>query len=56
MIFYVMLDLYKGVYMCTVQYQRKGKALNFTRSINVTAVCETTSLLHAHLLLHVPNK
>nr|UWL58943.1 interleukin-1 receptor accessory protein [Channa argus] len=35
---YVMLDSYQGFFVCTVQYLRKGIALNFTRSINVTAV------------------
>ncbi|XP_047450872.1 interleukin-1 receptor accessory protein-like [Mugil cephalus] len=36
--FHVMLDSYQGFYFCIVHYQRNGKALNFTRSINVTAV------------------
>uniref|UniRef100_A0A3Q1EKX9 Interleukin 1 receptor accessory protein n=1 Tax=Acanthochromis polyacanthus TaxID=80966 RepID=A0A3Q1EKX9_9TELE len=36
--FYVMLDSYQGLYFCTVHYQRRGKTLNFTRSINVTAI------------------
>ncbi|XP_040902433.1 interleukin-1 receptor accessory protein [Toxotes jaculatrix] len=40
--FYVMLDPYQGLYYCTVSYLRKGKTLNFTRSINVTAVYPTT--------------
>ncbi|XP_070762096.1 interleukin-1 receptor accessory protein isoform X2 [Enoplosus armatus] len=47
----VMLDSYKGSYFCTVHYQRRGKTLNFTRSINVTAVYPSSlpkepSILH----------
>ncbi|XP_044057410.1 interleukin-1 receptor accessory protein isoform X2 [Siniperca chuatsi] len=49
--FHVMLDPYKGLYFCIVHYQRKGKTLNFTRSINVTAVYPSSlpkvpSILH----------
>uniref|UniRef100_A0A3P8TUK8 Interleukin 1 receptor accessory protein n=1 Tax=Amphiprion percula TaxID=161767 RepID=A0A3P8TUK8_AMPPE len=40
--FYVMLDSYQGLYFCTVHYQRRGKMLNFTRSINVTAIYPPT--------------
>uniref|UniRef100_A0A3B4TT94 Interleukin 1 receptor accessory protein n=2 Tax=Seriola dumerili TaxID=41447 RepID=A0A3B4TT94_SERDU len=36
--FYVMYLEYQGLYVCTVTYLRRGRALNFTRSINVTAV------------------
>ncbi|XP_041797079.1 interleukin-1 receptor accessory protein [Chelmon rostratus] len=35
---HVMMDSYQGLYFCTVQFQRKGQILNFTRSINVSAV------------------
>ncbi|KAK2846506.1 hypothetical protein Q5P01_009505 [Channa striata] len=35
---YDMLDHYQGLYVCTIHYLRRGKALNFSRSINVTAV------------------
>ncbi|XP_070826586.1 interleukin-1 receptor accessory protein isoform X1 [Chaetodon trifascialis] len=35
---HVMMDPYQGLYFCTVRFQRKGKDLNFTRTINVTAV------------------
>lgn len=33
-----MYEFYQGLYFCTVHYKRKGRALNFTRVINVTAV------------------
>ncbi|XP_038153621.1 interleukin-1 receptor accessory protein isoform X2 [Cyprinodon tularosa] len=36
--FYTMLTTYQGLYFCTVQYQRRGRMLNFTRSINVSAI------------------
>ncbi|XP_060903286.1 interleukin-1 receptor accessory protein-like [Labrus mixtus] len=36
--FHLMLIPYRGLYYCTVQYQRRGKTLSFSRSINVTAV------------------
>ncbi|KAM6933368.1 interleukin-1 receptor accessory protein [Xenentodon cancila] len=39
--FHVMLVHYQGLYFCTVDFQRKGRALNFTRSINVTAIQST---------------
>ncbi|XP_061576060.1 interleukin-1 receptor accessory protein isoform X2 [Cololabis saira] len=35
---WVMLVPYQGFYVCTVQFQRRNRALNFTRSINVTAI------------------
>ncbi|KAI3354640.1 hypothetical protein L3Q82_018523 [Scortum barcoo] len=35
---HIMMDTYAGLYYCKVQYKRRGKTLNFTRSINVTAV------------------
>uniref|UniRef100_A0A665US24 Interleukin 1 receptor accessory protein n=1 Tax=Echeneis naucrates TaxID=173247 RepID=A0A665US24_ECHNA len=48
---YIMLDVYQGLYICTVTYQKQGKTLNFTRSINVTAVYSSSlpkepSILH----------
>ncbi|XP_061638876.1 interleukin-1 receptor accessory protein isoform X2 [Phyllopteryx taeniolatus] len=33
-----MLDHYQGVYRCQVHYRRAGRALHFTRGVNVTAV------------------
>uniref|UniRef100_A0A3Q3K8Z3 Interleukin 1 receptor accessory protein n=1 Tax=Monopterus albus TaxID=43700 RepID=A0A3Q3K8Z3_MONAL len=36
--FHIMEDSFKGLYLCTVHYLRRGRTLNFTRSINVTAV------------------
>ncbi|XP_054649446.1 interleukin-1 receptor accessory protein [Dunckerocampus dactyliophorus] len=33
-----MTDPYQGLYYCQVHYQRGGRALTFTRSVNVTAV------------------
>ncbi|XP_044209658.1 interleukin-1 receptor accessory protein-like [Thunnus albacares] len=35
---HIMYVSYQGLYFCTVSYQRRGQTLNFTRSINVTAV------------------
>ncbi|KAM7412480.1 hypothetical protein PAMA_020045 [Pampus argenteus] len=35
---HVMMVTYQGLYFCTVRYQRRGQTLNFTRSINVTAI------------------
>lgn len=35
---HIMVEFFQGLYFCTVHYQRKGRALNFTRVINVTAV------------------
>lgn len=37
-----MYEFYQGLYFCTVHYKRKGRALNFTRVINVTAVNPTS--------------
>ncbi|XP_041663041.1 interleukin-1 receptor accessory protein-like isoform X2 [Cheilinus undulatus] len=36
--FNLMLKTYRGLYYCTVHYKRRGKSLNYSRSINVTAV------------------
>uniref|UniRef100_A0A3Q3GWP6 Interleukin-1 receptor accessory protein-like n=1 Tax=Labrus bergylta TaxID=56723 RepID=A0A3Q3GWP6_9LABR len=36
--FHIMIIQHQGLYYCTVQYQRRGKTLSFSRSINVTAV------------------
>ncbi|XP_028430284.1 interleukin-1 receptor accessory protein isoform X2 [Perca flavescens] len=36
--FHNMIVPYQGLYFCTVHLQRKGQTLNFTRSINVSAV------------------
>ncbi|XP_039675577.1 interleukin-1 receptor accessory protein-like [Perca fluviatilis] len=36
--FHNMIVPYQGLYFCTVHLQRKGRTLNFTRSINVSAV------------------
>lgn len=38
---HLMMEQYQGLYYCRVQYQRRNQTLNFTRSINVTAICET---------------
>ncbi|XP_069578748.1 interleukin-1 receptor accessory protein isoform X2 [Brachyistius frenatus] len=51
---HVMLKYYQGLYFCSVVYQRGGRNLSFTRSINVTAVYPTTlpkepSILHPAL-------
>ncbi|KAK5904141.1 hypothetical protein CesoFtcFv8_005732 [Champsocephalus esox] len=35
---HVMMGPYEGLYFCTVSYQRRGRPLNFTRSINLSAV------------------
>ncbi|XP_035477797.1 interleukin-1 receptor accessory protein-like [Scophthalmus maximus] len=35
---FIMSDLFCGLYFCTVSYLRRGTVLNFTGSINVTAV------------------
>ncbi|XP_061683836.1 uncharacterized protein LOC133505021 isoform X4 [Syngnathoides biaculeatus] len=42
-----MLDHYQGVYRCQVRYRRAGRALHFTRGVNVTAVCERPARPHA---------
>ncbi|XP_039986954.1 interleukin-1 receptor accessory protein [Xiphias gladius] len=36
--FHVMMISYQGLYFCTISYLRRGKTLNFTRSVNITAV------------------
>ncbi|XP_017260572.2 interleukin-1 receptor accessory protein, partial [Kryptolebias marmoratus] len=46
-----MMDSYQGLYFCVVQYQWRGRTLNFTRSINVSAIYPTPvskvpSILH----------
>ncbi|XP_037123281.1 interleukin-1 receptor accessory protein-like isoform X2 [Syngnathus acus] len=33
-----MVDHYQGLYVCQVRYRRSGRALHFTRGLNVTAV------------------
>ncbi|KAM9811283.1 interleukin-1 receptor accessory protein isoform 1-T1 [Syngnathus typhle] len=33
-----MVDHYQGLYVCQVHYRRSGRALHFTRGLNVTAV------------------
>ncbi|KTG36606.1 hypothetical protein cypCar_00040580 [Cyprinus carpio] len=38
LVIYRMLEPYTGLYTCVVSYQMNGRTLNFTRSINVTAV------------------
>ena len=40
-----MLEMYEGSYYCVVTYESKGKVMNFTRMINVTAVCKGQSSL-----------
>uniref|UniRef100_A0AAZ1Y367 Interleukin 1 receptor accessory protein n=1 Tax=Oreochromis aureus TaxID=47969 RepID=A0AAZ1Y367_OREAU len=35
---HLMMEQYQGLYYCRVQYQRRNQTLNFTRSINVTAI------------------
>lgn len=37
---YNMLVPYQGTYVCKVDYTWRRRSLSFTRSINVTAVCE----------------
>ena len=49
----IMMDSFQGLYYCTVHYQRRGKTLRFTRSINVTAVCETNILPPLRNMLNV---
>ncbi|KAM9318478.1 interleukin-1 receptor accessory protein [Pholidichthys leucotaenia] len=36
--FHVMQDNYQALYYCVVHYQKRGKALNFTRVLNITAI------------------
>uniref|UniRef100_A0A8L0DUP1 Ig-like domain-containing protein n=1 Tax=Oncorhynchus mykiss TaxID=8022 RepID=A0A8L0DUP1_ONCMY len=35
------MEHYQGLYHCVVTYETKGRAINFTRGVNVTAVCKT---------------
>ncbi|KAJ4918145.1 hypothetical protein JOQ06_012530 [Pogonophryne albipinna] len=35
---HIMMGPYEGLYFCTVSYERGGRPLNFTRSINLSAV------------------
>ncbi|XP_051965870.1 LOW QUALITY PROTEIN: interleukin-1 receptor accessory protein-like [Xyrauchen texanus] len=37
-VIYIMLSPYVGVYTCVVSYQMNGHTLNFTRTLNITAV------------------
>ncbi|KAI9532885.1 hypothetical protein NQZ68_028584 [Dissostichus eleginoides] len=39
---HIMIGTYEGLYFCTVSYQRRGRPLNFTRSINLSAVYPPT--------------
>ncbi|XP_041851135.1 interleukin-1 receptor accessory protein isoform X2 [Melanotaenia boesemani] len=48
--FHVMLDSYQGLYYCIVQYQRRGRTLQFTRSINVSAIYPTNVSKKASIL------
>uniref|UniRef100_A0A3Q0QQL1 Interleukin 1 receptor accessory protein n=1 Tax=Amphilophus citrinellus TaxID=61819 RepID=A0A3Q0QQL1_AMPCI len=45
LLIHVMQEEHQGIYYCRVQYQRRNQTLNFTRSINVSAICETPFLL-----------
>ncbi|KAM9820375.1 LOW QUALITY PROTEIN: interleukin-1 receptor accessory protein-like [Neosynchiropus ocellatus] len=49
-----MMPPYSGVYFCRVHYQRRGGVLNFTRSLNVTAVSPPFHPKHPSVL-HPPN-
>ncbi|CAB1348423.1 unnamed protein product, partial [Coregonus sp. 'balchen'] len=47
LVIHVMLEHYQGLYQCVVTYETKGRAIKFTRVVNVTAVCKaffTTNL------------
>ncbi|XP_037533834.1 interleukin-1 receptor accessory protein [Nematolebias whitei] len=48
---HIMLDLFQGLYFCVVQYQRRGRTMNFTRSINVSAVYPT-AVSKVPIILH----
>ncbi|XP_049582448.1 interleukin-1 receptor accessory protein isoform X2 [Syngnathus scovelli] len=37
-----MVGFYQGLYVCRVRYQRSGRALHFTRGLDVTAVSPTS--------------
>ncbi|XP_012705320.2 interleukin-1 receptor accessory protein isoform X2 [Fundulus heteroclitus] len=54
--FYNMLIPYQGQYFCTVRYQRRGRLLNFTRSINVSAIYPTTVSKLPTILHPTPHK
>ncbi|KAM4743123.1 interleukin-1 receptor accessory protein isoform 2-T2 [Anableps anableps] len=48
---YTMMLMYQGLYFCTVQFQRRGRMLNFSRSIKVsgiypTVVSKSPTILH----------
>ena len=49
---HIMIGTYEGLYFCTVSYQRRGRPFNFTRSINLSAVCETP-ILHIYCIYTV---
>ncbi|XP_071352293.1 interleukin-1 receptor accessory protein isoform X2 [Trachinotus anak] len=51
LLFYNMLETYQGLYVCTVSYLRRGRPLNFTRSINVTAVSPSKLPKEPYILL-----
>ncbi|XP_077421276.1 interleukin-1 receptor accessory protein-like isoform X2 [Vanacampus margaritifer] len=60
LVIHSMLDHYQGVYLCQVHYRRAGRALHFTRGLNVNAVMppfvpKEPSVLHptAEHVLHV---
>lgn len=40
LLFHTFYEQDQGFYYCTVQFHRAGQTFNFTRRINVTAVCE----------------
>ncbi|KAM4589109.1 interleukin-1 receptor accessory protein [Fundulus diaphanus] len=54
--FYNMLIPYQGLYFCTVQYQRRGRMLNFTRSINVSAIYPLVVSKHPTIFHPTPHK
>ncbi|XP_078140287.1 LOW QUALITY PROTEIN: interleukin-1 receptor accessory protein [Centroberyx gerrardi] len=47
---HVMLTTYDGSYYCTVHYQRRGRELQYSRSINVTAVYPSSLPKHPSIL------
>ncbi|XP_045076255.1 LOW QUALITY PROTEIN: interleukin-1 receptor accessory protein-like, partial [Coregonus clupeaformis] len=38
LVIYIMFEHYQGLYHCVVTYETKGRVINFTRVVNVTAV------------------
>uniref|UniRef100_A0A8C6NHH2 Interleukin 1 receptor accessory protein n=1 Tax=Nothobranchius furzeri TaxID=105023 RepID=A0A8C6NHH2_NOTFU len=38
LMFYNMKEPFQGLYFCVIRYQRRGQVLNFTQSINVSAI------------------